>query len=387
MNGANRANRMVNTMTEQERDFDTVTVGLGDRSYDIIIGHGLLDKACDWIKPLLHEPSTIIVTDENVAKYHLDPLKETLEKSGITVQSIVVPAGEKSKSLTVFADVCEQILKIGVHRKSTLIALGGGVIGDLVGYVSASLLRGIDFIQIPTTLLAQVDSSVGGKTGINAQAGKNLIGAFHQPKLVLIDCDTLDSLPMREMRSGYAEVLKYGAIDNFTFFEWLETNGQSVLDGHKENRHYAIKTSVESKSRIVSADEKENGIRALLNLGHTFGHALENTTGYDNRLYHGEAVAIGMVMAHALSVELGTCDGQDVKRLVSHLEAIGLPTSLDYVSDIHWKTEDLVQIMRKDKKNIGDTMTFIVSKGIGNAFIVRDVDVSKVEFVLNQFVK
>lgn len=374
-------------MTQNIPPIDTVTIGLGDRSYDIIIGHNLLSQAHIWIKPLLYHPKTIIITDDNVAPHHLHTVQTALQSAGIVVESILVPAGEKSKSVQTFSDVCEQILMMGIDRRSTLIALGGGVIGDLAGYVAASVLRGIDFIQIPTTLLAQVDSSVGGKTGINAQAGKNLIGAFHQPKLVLIDGATLDTLPPRETRSGYAEVLKYGAIDDFAFFQWLEHHGESVIAGDMTNRHHAIKTSVQAKARVVSADEKESGVRALLNLGHTFGHALENTTGYDSRLYHGEAVAIGMVMAHTLSVQMGFCHRQDLHRLTNHLKQVGLPTTLKYVPDVEWKIDSLINIMWKDKKVIGDTMTFILSEGIGQAFISSDVDISKVRTVLNDFIR
>ena len=362
-----------------------VTVGLGERSYDIIIGDGLLMQSADYVIPHLHQQKVIIITDTNVAQNHLQSVQNTLESKDITVHPIIVPAGEKSKCTAVFSDVCEQVLSIGIDRKSTLIALGGGVIGDLVGYVAASLLRGIDFIQIPTTLLAQVDSSVGGKTGINAQAGKNLIGAFHQPKLVLIDVATLNTLPARELRAGYAEILKYSAIDDFAFFEWLEKNGRAVIDGGTHERLYAIQNSVEAKSRVVSADEKEGGVRALLNLGHTFAHALENATGYDGRLLHGEAVAIGMTMAHDLSVRMGLCPAQDAERLTAHIRQMGLPTDLTFVPNIKWQTETLIDAMGKDKKAVGGTLTFILSRGIGQAFISRDVDLDNVRAVLDNY--
>lgn len=365
---------------------DVVTVPLGNRSYDIIIGNGILPTAGHWIKPLLHHPRVIIVTDENVAQHHLSTLENALQSVEISADCITVPAGEKSKSTSVFTDLCEQVLALGIDRHSTLIALGGGVVGDLVGYVAASLLRGIDFIQIPTTLLAQVDSSVGGKTGINATAGKNLIGAFHQPKLVLIDGATLDTLPPRDVRSGYAEVAKYGAIDDENFFAWLERHGESVIAGDKQNRHYAIKTSIQAKSRVVSADEQERGMRALLNLGHTFAHALENTTSYDNRLTHGEAVSIGMVMAHELSVKMGLCGADTAHRITRHLQQVGLPVSLSHVPDVHWNANDLTALMARDKKAIGGTLTFILSRGIGQAFVSHDVPTEPVLEILNQFI-
>ena len=362
-----------------------VTVGLGDRSYDIIIGDNILKDCHHWIAPHLHHHKTIVITDDNIAPHHLATVEKSLTEGGITTHSIVVPAGEQSKCTAVFADVCEQILSIGIDRKSTIVALGGGVIGDLVGYVAASLLRGIDFIQIPTTLLAQVDSSVGGKTGINAQAGKNLIGAFHQPKLVLIDVATLNTLPLRDIRAGYAETLKYGAIDDFPFFEWLEKNGRGVLEGDVDARLYAVTNSVQAKSRVVSKDEKEGGVRALLNLGHTFAHALENALGYDGRMLHGEAVSIGMTMAHDLSVRMGLCPSQDRERLTAHLKAMGLPTDLTMVSDFNWDSNDLIDRMWKDKKVVGNTMTFILSKGIGQAFISKDVELNHVRHVLDRY--
>ena len=368
-----------------------VTVGLSERSYDIIIGDGLLGQSASHIMPHLHQPlggdaqKAIIITDTNVADTHLQTVQNDLQKNGVTVHTIIVPAGEQSKCTAVFSDVCEQVLRLGIDRKSTLIALGGGVVGDLVGYVAASLLRGIDFIQIPTTLLAQVDSSVGGKTGINAQAGKNLIGAFHQPKLVLIDVATLKTLPPRQVRAGYAEILKYSAIDDFAFFQWLEQHGADVIEGDGTARLSAIKTSVEAKSRVVSNDEKEGGVRALLNLGHTFAHALENATGYDGRLLHGEAVAIGMKMAHDLSVRMGLCPAQDAERLTAHMQQMGLPTDLIMVPNIDWQTENLIEAMGKDKKVVGSTMTFILSKGIGQAFISQDVDLEDVRAILQTY--
>ena len=374
---------MSNIITNVNR----VAVGLGERSYDILIGDDILAHCHQWIAPHLRHNKTIVITDDHVAPHHLQGVTKSLQEGGVHVDSIIVPAGEKSKCTAVFSDVCEQVLSLGIDRTSTLVALGGGVIGDLVGYVAASLLRGIDFIQIPTTLLAQVDSSVGGKTGINAQAGKNLIGAFHQPKLVLIDVATLNTLPVREVRAGYAEILKYGAIDDFPFFEWLEKNGQDVIDGNNDARRYAVMTSVQAKSRVVSADEKEGGIRALLNLGHTFAHALENTTHYDGRLLHGEAVAIGMKMAHDLSVRMGLCPTQDSARLTAHLKQMGLPTDLSGVPSVEWHTQELIDRMWKDKKVVGGTMTFILSNGMGQAFISRDVNLDDVRAVLDTYTK
>jgi len=351
----------------------TVSVDLGARSYEIHIGPTVLAEAGGLIAPVLKRPRTIIVTDENVAPLHLETLATSLHAADIASEAIVLPAGEGTKSFGELATLLDRIFEIGIERGTTLIALGGGVIGDLTGFTASVAMRGIDFIQIPTTLLAQVDSSVGGKTGINVTAGKNLVGAFHQPKLVLADTSVLDTLPPRELRAGYAEVVKYGAIDDFAFFEWLEANGADVLDGDWNARMHAVEMSCAAKARIVAEDEREGGRRALLNLGHTFGHALESATGYGERLLHGEAVSIGMTMAFDLSARLGLCDGQDAARFARHLGELGLPSGLASVPGMAWSAPDLVQRMGSDKKVKDGRLTFILLRGIGEAFITQDV--------------
>ncbi|MEM9123169.1 MAG: 3-dehydroquinate synthase, partial [Pseudomonadota bacterium] len=311
----------------------TVPVALGDRSYDIHIGPDLLANAPSLIAPYLARSQTAIVTDETVAGLHGQSLQARFEAAGITAPMIAVPAGEASKDLATLGRVSDGLLAAGVERRDTILALGGGVIGDLAGFAAAVLRRGVDFIQVPTTLLAQVDSSVGGKTGVNSSHGKNLIGAFHQPKVVLADTNVLASLPPRELRAGYAEVVKYGLIDDAAFFAWLEQNGRSVLALEPAALTHAIETSCRAKARIVAADEREAGQRALLNLGHTFGHALEAEMGYTGALLHGEAVAIGMAMAFRFSARLGHVSGPDATRVTAHLEAMGLPTHLSFLQE------------------------------------------------------
>ena len=300
-----------------------LTVDLGERSYDILVGDGLLAGAGKLIAPILAEPRAVVITDENVEKHYLGTLEKSLDESGIDHQSIVLEAGEQTKDFSHVEALWGQLLDHRVERTTTLIALGGGVVGDITGFAAAVTLRGMDFIQIPTTLLAQVDSSVGGKTGINTPQGKNLIGAFHQPRLVLADIGALASLPPREMRAGYAEVVKHGLIADADFFAWLETNGPAVIKGDPEACRHAVLTSCRAKASIVQADETEKGSRALLNLGHTFGHALEAQTGYSNALNHGEAVAIGLGLAFDLSVRMGLCPGDDRDRLRGHLAGSG----------------------------------------------------------------
>ena len=286
---------------------DIVSVNLGQRTYDIHIGENLLQEAGRYIAPLLSRPFAAIVTDENVARHHLKALEASLTAAGIVSVAIILPAGEKTKSFTALADLCEQLLAAGVERRDKVIAFGGGVIGDLTGFAAAILRRGVEFIQVPTTLLAQVDSSVGGKTGINSAHGKNLIGAFLQPVMVLADTSLLETLPRRELAAGYAEVAKYGLLGDLSFFEWLEANSEILLRGDAQARAYAIHRSCSAKAAIVAQDETEQGMRALLNLGHTFGHALEKATGYSSRLLHGEGVAIGMVQAFRFSEHLKHC--------------------------------------------------------------------------------
>ncbi|MFO1089333.1 MAG: 3-dehydroquinate synthase [Hyphomicrobiales bacterium] len=351
----------------------TVPVSLGERSYDIVIGERLLRGAGRLIAPVLRRPFAAVVTDETVAALHLPTLEHALAASGIAVKTVTVPAGESSKSYARLAEVCDGLLKAGVERSDMVIALGGGVIGDLAGFAAAILRRGVDFIQIPTTLLAQVDSSVGGKTGINSPHGKNLIGAFHQPRLVLADTTLLDTLPDRQRRAGYAEVVKYGLLGDAPFFAWLEANGARVLAGDPAARIKAIETSCRAKAAIVAEDETETGVRALLNLGHTFGHALEAATGYGERLLHGEGVAIGMAMAFRFSQRLGLCAPEAVARVERHLAASGLPTNLHALHNALPGAEGLLDYMRQDKKAKAGQLTFILVRGIGEAFIAKGV--------------
>lgn len=362
----------------------TLTVDLGERSYDILVGDGLLAGAGKLIAPVLAEPRAVVITDENVEKHCLGPLEESLEEAGIDHQSIVLEAGEQTKDYAHVEALTGQLLDDRVERTTTLIALGGGVVGDITGFAAAVTLRGMDFIQIPTTLLAQVDSSVGGKTGINTPQGKNLIGAFHQPRLVLADIGALASLAPREMRAGYAEVVKYGLIADADFFAWLEANGQAVLEGDPEACLHAVLTSCRAKASIVQADETEKGSRALLNLGHTFGHALEAQTGYSDALHHGEAVAIGLGLAFDLSVRMGLCPGEHRDRLRTHLAAVGLPVGLDGLADGGWSAAGLIDLMGQDKKVRSGAMTFVLLRGIGQAFITQDVDLGLLSEVLEE---
>lgn len=351
----------------------TVRVGLGERSYDIIIGPALLEHAERYILPVLKQKRAILITDSNVAGTPLLPqLRTALSRAGVRLDTLVIPAGEGSKSLAQYGTLMEHILVLNPERKTTLIALGGGVIGDLVGFAASSLLRGVPFIQIPTTLLSQVDSSVGGKTGINSQHGKNLIGAFYQPQLVLADTQSLATLPDREMRSGYAEVVKYGLINDPAFFEWLEINAPAVLKRDTAALIHAIRTSCEHKARIVAEDEREGGVRALLNLGHTFGHAYEAETGYGSELLHGEAVAVGMHLAFRLSANLQLCPTDAAARVSRHLKTLGLPAS-PYEIRPDWDIDALIAHMGQDKKVEDGTLTFILARDIGKSFISRDV--------------
>ena len=359
--------------TDALRSAARVAVELGARRYPIDIGEGLIADAGLRLRPLLARPLTAIVTDSNVAKLHLDRLVQSLADAGITATPIVMPAGEATKSYTHLAQLCDQLLAAGIERRDMIIAFGGGVIGDLAGFAAAILRRGVDFIQIPSTLLAQVDSSVGGKTGINSPHGKNLIGAFHQPRAVLIDIALLDTLPRRELAAGYAEVAKYGLLGDAKFFSWLETNAKSIFAGDAQSRIRAVSKSCEMKAAIVAEDETETGVRALLNLGHTFGHALEAATGYSSRLLHGEGVAIGMAQAFRFSEHLGHCAKGTAQRIEKHLHDVGLPSSL---ADIPGDLPDagaLLAYMRQDKKARAGKLTFILARGIGEAFIARDV--------------
>jgi 3-dehydroquinate synthase len=324
----------------------------------------------------------LIVTDRTVAQHHLEPLRRSFAAAGIANEAIALEPGESTKEFGGFESLVNAILDFTPERKSTLIALGGGVVGDITGFAASVILRGIDFIQIPTTLLAQVDSSVGGKTGINTRHGKNLIGSFYQPRLVLADTAALDTLPKRELLAGYAEIVKYGLLGDRDFFAWLEANGRPLLDGDPDARRRAVVASCEAKAEIVAGDERETGRRALLNLGHTFGHALEAETGFGARLLHGEAVAIGTIMAFDLSVRLGLCPAEDAARVRRHFVATGLPTGLDAVAGQGWSAESLIAHMHQDKKVAGGRIAFILVRGIGDAFIAHDIALSDVAALL-----
>lgn len=352
----------------------TVRVGLDDRAYDVVVGGGLLDQAGVHLAPFLKQGRTAIVSDESVWALHGERLTAALAAAGISSQAIVVPAGEPSKSWETLADVSDRLLALELDRGDLIVAFGGGVVGDLAGFAAAIYKRGIDFVQIPTTLLAQVDSSVGGKTAIDTPRGKNLIGAFHQPRLVLADLDILATLPDREMRAGYAEIIKYGLLGDFAFFEWLEANAAAVLARDPDALAYAVARSVEMKAEIVAEDEKEAGRRALLNLGHTFGHALEAETGYGEALLHGEAVAAGSAIAFRFSAAQGLCASQDAQRAEAAIAAAGLPTRLDQVGSGAFDARKLVRHMGQDKKAEGGRLTFILARALGDAFVAKNVD-------------
>lgn len=373
---------MSGTGTIERRE--NVAVTLGERSYNIAIGEGLLHDAGTIIAPLLKRPMVAIVTDENVARAHLATLEQALTRSGIRPVAIIMPPGEGTKSYRHLADLCDRLLAAGVERSDRIIAFGGGVIGDLAGFAAAILRRGVDFIQIPTSLLAQVDSSVGGKTGINAPQGKNLIGAFHQPLAVIADTALLDTLPKRELAAGYAEVAKYGLLGDAPFFEWLQTGAPLLLRGDSQARIHAIRTSCEAKAKIVAEDETETGVRALLNLGHTFGHALEAATGYSQRLLHGEGVSIGMVQAFRFSERQKLCAPGLADKVAAHLKSAGLPVHASEIPGELPPPSALLDIMRQDKKAQAGKLTFILVRGIGDAFIARDVADDDVLAFLNE---
>lgn len=356
-----------------------VVISARSTHYDIVIGQNLLGEAGAQLAERLGQRHCIIVSDLNVAGLHLARLEASLMASGHSVTTpIIIPPGEASKDFKTLQTLLGYVFERQLDRKTCLLALGGGVIGDLVGFAASIAMRGVDFMQIPTTLLAQVDSSVGGKTGINSPHGKNTVGAFNQPRLVLADVDVLQTLPLRELKSGYAEVVKYGLIRNYDFFLWCEQNAAALLAGNAAAQIYAVRQSCAAKAAIVAADEREAGERALLNLGHTFGHALEAVTGYSDKLLHGEAVAIGMAMAFTLSRELGYCSAADCAAGIRHLEHIGLPTrppAEDY--DIN----QLMQLMAQDKKAEGGALTLILAHGIGQAFVAKNVDPAAVRRV------
>tara|TARA_B100001059_G_scaffold27324_1_gene22077 strand:+ start:891 stop:2006 length:1116 start_codon:yes stop_codon:yes gene_type:complete len=363
---------------------ETLTVGLGQRAYDIVIGPDLVDRAGSILGPIAAGRHIIIVSDKTVAKLHRDRLTAGLKTAARRINHFAVAAGEASKSMAVLAKLLDDILAVGVDRSVLLIAFGGGVVGDLAGFAAASLLRGVDFVQIPTSLLAQVDSSVGGKTGVNAASGKNLIGAFYQPKAVLADTSLLASLPDREFRAGYAEIVKYGLLGDAAFFDWLDANSSAVLALEPAAIMHAIHTSCTAKARIVEADEREAGKRALLNLGHTFAHAFEAEAGYNGSLLHGEAVAAGIGLAFDLSVDLGFCAPDDAARCKAHLRAIGLPAAQADLVAGNAAPSKLIALMKHDKKMRDGRMYFILVNAIGDAFVSGDVPPDAVETLLQR---
>ncbi|WP_426263308.1 3-dehydroquinate synthase [Sphingomonas sp. PWP1-2] len=360
----------------------TIPVALGSRSYDVVIEAGVLARAADWLKPLSRGRRMAIVTDQNVLP-HLATLQASLTAAGVESEAIVLPPGEGTKSWAMLEQLTDRLLELGVERGDHVVALGGGVIGDLVGFACSIVKRGCGFVQIPTTLLAQVDSSVGGKTAINSRAGKNLVGAFHQPALVLIDPDVLDTLPLRHVRAGYAEVVKYGLIDDPAFFDWCETNAPALLAGDPAARAYAIAHSVAAKARIVAEDERETtGKRALLNLGHTFGHALEAEAGFSDRLLHGEGVAAGMALAFGYSAARGLAPAADAERVAAHLRAIGLPDGVA-AAGIDADGETLVAHMLHDKKMDAGKLPFLLARGIGGTYLDTSVNLVDVRAFLD----
>jgi 3-dehydroquinate synthase len=353
-----------------------IEVELPGRSYPIVIGDGLVATAGQRIATALPGARCAVVSDRNVAALYFGPLKASLDREGLFLGEAVVSPGEASKSFSVLAPLCESLLELGVERGDCVIALGGGVVGDLAGFAASILRRGVRVVQMPTSLLAQVDSSVGGKTGIDTRQGKNLIGTFHQPSLVLADVATLTTLSPREFRAGYAEVVKYGLIGDAPFFAWLEQNWGDIFSASAGARRRAVETSVRAKAAIVAADEREeSGTRALLNLGHTFGHALEAFAGYSDRLLHGEAIAIGMRLAFAFSAEHGLCPPDDAARVARHFEAVGLPVAIAAIPGATPSPDDLLRLMAQDKKVKGGKLALVLARGIGQAFVERDVPV------------
>lgn len=360
----------------------TVHVPLEGRAYDVVIGPGLLQDVGRRIAPFLKRPRVAVLTDETVAEKHLDTLRAGLERAGIEMLALALPPGEATKSWPQFTRSVEWLLEQKVERNDVVLAFGGGVVGDLAGFAAAVLRRGVRFIQIPTSLLAQVDSSVGGKTGINAPQGKNLIGAFHQPSLVLADTAVLGTLTTRDFLAGYGEVVKYGMLGDADFFAWLEENGPVLAAGDMTKRVEAVARSVQMKADIVVRDETEQGDRALLNLGHTFCHALEAATGYSDRLMHGEGVAIGCALAFELSSRMGLCSQEDPSRVRAHLKAMGMKTDLSDIDGSLPDAETLLQLMGQDKKVVAGQLTFVLARSIGDAFVTSDVPKEAVLSVL-----
>jgi 3-dehydroquinate synthase len=365
----------------------TVDVALGDRAYDIVIGRGVLASLGTRVAALRPGVRTAIVTDRTVAKHWLEPAERSLAEAGIATSRIIVEEGEVSKTYAGLEKVSEALIAARIERNDLVIALGGGVVGDLAGFAAAILRRGVDFVQVPTSLLAQVDSSVGGKTGINSPQGKNLLGAFHQPVLVIADTSVLDTLSPRQFRAGYAEVAKYGVLGDEAFFSWLESNHADIFSGGAAREH-AIATSCRAKAAIVSRDERENGERALLNLGHTFGHALEAATGFSDRLSHGEGVSVGMVLAAEFSAKLGMISQGDAARVERHLASVGLPTHLQDIAGFAQEglkdADALMTLMAQDKKVKRGKLTFILLQAVGRAVVANDAEPALVRDFLQQ---
>jgi 3-dehydroquinate synthase len=359
----------------------TIAVALGERSYEIVIGRGLLASLGQRIAALRPAARAAIISDETVARHYLAAAQIALAAAGIESTPVAVPSGESSKSFATLEHVCETLLSARIERGDLVVALGGGVIGDLAGFAAAIVRRGLDYVQVPTTLLAQVDSSVGGKTAIDSRQGKNLVGAFHQPILVVADTTLLDTLPLREFRAGYAEVAKYGLIADAAFFGWLETSWREIFAGGSAREH-AIAVSCRMKAAIVGRDEHETGERALLNLGHTFGHALEAAAGFSGRLLHGEAISIGIVLAFAFSARRGLASAAEAARVERHLAAVGLPTKISSIPDELPDLDRLMELIAQDKKVRRGKLTFILARGIGASFIAPEVDASDVRAFL-----
>ena len=365
---------------------EKLRIDLKERSYDIWIGTNLIKNSTEIILSLIRSNHIIIITDKNIANYWLKPLCLALRSKKLNVNHIILPPGEKTKSYLHLQKLTKQLFNYKVSRKTMLIALGGGVVGDITGFAAAITLRGLDYIQIPTTLLSQVDSSVGGKTGINTPNGKNLIGSFHQPRAVISDLKTLSTLPKRQLLAGYAEIIKYGIIADPTFYKWLiSNNGQKVVDGDVQAQCHAIKQSCLLKANIIKIDELENNKRMLLNMGHTFGHALELESGFSKKLLHGEAVAIGLVMALDLSVKLGLCNSINSKILKTHLIEIGLPVGLHNIAETNWSADNLIANMQQDKKTEDGNLTFILIKAIGKPIITQNVDKKPLRELLKKY--
>ena len=369
---------MLNSKGPDGQAVRTVPVALGNRSYDIAIGPGMIAAAGDAVKRLAPTARCAVVTDETVARLHLPALVSGFASAEMPLYEIIVPAGEASKGFTHLVQLCDTLLDLRLDRGDMVIALGGGVIGDLAGFAASILKRGVRLVQIPTTLLAQVDSSIGGKTGINTRHGKNLIGAFHQPSLVLIDTDVLDTLDAAQLRSGYAEVAKYGLLGDAAFFDWLESHSAKIFAGDASARLHAIEVCCRAKAEIVAEDETERGRRALLNLGHTFGHALEAWAGYSAKLLHGEAVAIGMALAFEISEEMGLCAPGAATRAAAHLHKAGLPVRIADMADRTGgplpRAEELVALMMQDKKATAGRLSFVLVRAVGDAFVSDAVE-------------